>query len=48
MTGPTTSAPRQGLRWVVALPLIGFIALAGLFLVDPERQYLHDAPASET
>ena len=34
MAGPTTSeGPRQGLRWVVALPLIGFIALAGLFLM---------------
>ena len=43
MREPVTSdAPQQGRRWLVALPLIGFIALAGLFLLrlhggDPSR-----------
>ena len=43
MAGPATSdASRQSRRWVVALPLIGFIALAGLFLLrlhggDPSK-----------
>ena len=34
MSGPATSdAPRQNRRWLVTLPLIGFIAVAGLFLL---------------
>src|SRR5438105_6021661 len=43
MSEPATSgAPRQGRRWLVALPLIGFAALAGLFLLrlhggDPSK-----------
>jgi cytochrome c biogenesis protein CcmG/thiol:disulfide interchange protein DsbE len=43
MSEPATSdAPRQSRRWVVALPLVGFIALAGLFLLrlhggDPSK-----------
>ena len=56
MAGPTTSeTPRQGLRWVVALPLIGFIALAGLFLMrlhggDPAKipSALIGRPAPQT
>jgi cytochrome c biogenesis protein CcmG/thiol:disulfide interchange protein DsbE len=43
MAEPMTSgAPRQGRRWLVALPLIGFIALAGLFLLR-----LHDGDPSK-
>src|ERR1700709_727706 len=56
MSEPATSAtPRQGRRWVVALPLIGFVALAGLFLVrlhggDPSRipSALIGRPAART
>jgi cytochrome c biogenesis protein CcmG/thiol:disulfide interchange protein DsbE len=41
-TPATSDASRAGRRWVVALPLIGFIALAGLFLLrlhggDPSK-----------
>jgi cytochrome c biogenesis protein CcmG/thiol:disulfide interchange protein DsbE len=56
MDKPTTSAaPRQGPRWLVALPLIGFIALAGLFLLrlhggDPSKipSALIGRPAPQT
>ena len=39
---PPLEAPRQSRRWLVALPLVGFIALAGLFLLrlhggDPSK-----------
>jgi cytochrome c biogenesis protein CcmG/thiol:disulfide interchange protein DsbE len=39
---PPLETPRQNRRWVVALPLVGFIALAGLFLMrlhggDPSK-----------
>jgi cytochrome c biogenesis protein CcmG/thiol:disulfide interchange protein DsbE len=39
---PPLETPRQSRRWVVALPLVGFIALAGLFLLrlhggDPSK-----------
>src|SRR4029079_10525086 len=43
MSEPATSdVPRQSRRWLVALPLVGFIALAGLFLLrlhgdDPSK-----------
>ncbi|HZC97226.1 MAG TPA: DsbE family thiol:disulfide interchange protein [Bradyrhizobium sp.] len=42
MSEPVTDAPPRGRRWLVALPLIGFAALAGLFLLrlhggDPSR-----------
>ena len=43
MSSPVTSeAPRQGRRWLVTLPLILFIAVAGLFLLrlyggDPSK-----------
>jgi cytochrome c biogenesis protein CcmG/thiol:disulfide interchange protein DsbE len=43
MSEPATSdIPPRGRRWLVALPLIGFVALAGLFLMrlqggDPSR-----------
>ena len=47
--------PRQGRRWLVALPLIGFIALAGLFLLrlhggDPSKipSALIGRPAPQT
>jgi cytochrome c biogenesis protein CcmG, thiol:disulfide interchange protein DsbE len=56
MSEPATSdAPRQSRRWVVALPLIGFIALAGLFLLrlhggDPSKipSALIGRPAPQT
>jgi cytochrome c biogenesis protein CcmG/thiol:disulfide interchange protein DsbE len=56
MSGPATSdAPRQSRRWVVALPLLGFIALAGLFLLrlhggDPSKipSALIGRPAPQT
>jgi cytochrome c biogenesis protein CcmG/thiol:disulfide interchange protein DsbE len=39
---PPLETPRQNRRWLVALPLVGFIALAGLFLMrlhggDPSK-----------
>jgi cytochrome c biogenesis protein CcmG, thiol:disulfide interchange protein DsbE len=42
MTDPATDASPRGRRWMVTLPLIGFVALAGLFLLrlyggDPSR-----------
>ena len=42
MTDPATDASPRGRRWLVTLPLIGFVALAGLFLLrlyggDPSR-----------
>jgi cytochrome c biogenesis protein CcmG/thiol:disulfide interchange protein DsbE len=47
--------PRQGRRWLVALPLIGFVALAGLFLMrlhggDPSKipSALIGRPAPQT
>jgi cytochrome c biogenesis protein CcmG/thiol:disulfide interchange protein DsbE len=56
MSGPATSdAPRQSRRWLVALPLIVFIALAGLFLLrlhggDPSKipSALIGRPAPQT
>ncbi len=56
MSGPATSdAPRQGRRWLVALPLIVFTALAGLFLLrlhggDPSKipSALIGRPAPQT
>ncbi len=56
MAEPTTSAaPRQSRRWLVALPLIGFVALAGLFLLrlhggDPSKipSALIGRPAPQT
>jgi cytochrome c biogenesis protein CcmG/thiol:disulfide interchange protein DsbE len=56
MSEPATSdAPRQSRRWVVALPLVGFIALAGLFLLrlhggDPSKipSALIGRPAPQT
>lgn len=56
MSEPATSdAPRQSRRWLVALPLIGFIALAGLFLLrlhggDPSKipSALIGRPAPQT
>ena len=34
MSEPATSAPRRAAgAWLMALPLIGFLALAGLFLL---------------
>ena len=54
-TAAPPEIPRQGLRWVVALPLIGFIALAGLFLMrlhggDPAKipSALIGRPAPQT
>jgi cytochrome c biogenesis protein CcmG/thiol:disulfide interchange protein DsbE len=51
----TSDAPRQSRRWVVALPLIGFIVLAGLFLLrlhggDPSKipSALIGRPAPQT
>ena len=42
MSGPATDPSPRSRRWVTALPLLGFAALAGLFLVrlhggDPSR-----------
>jgi cytochrome c biogenesis protein CcmG, thiol:disulfide interchange protein DsbE len=42
MSEPATSGSPGGRRWLVALPLIGFVALAGLFLArlhggDPSK-----------
>jgi cytochrome c biogenesis protein CcmG, thiol:disulfide interchange protein DsbE len=56
MSEPATSdAPPRTRRWLVALPLIGFVALAGLFLVrlhggDPSRipSALIGRPAPQT
>jgi cytochrome c biogenesis protein CcmG/thiol:disulfide interchange protein DsbE len=56
MSGPATSdAPRQSRRWLVALPLIVFIAVAGLFLLrlhggDPSKipSALIGRPAPQT
>jgi cytochrome c biogenesis protein CcmG/thiol:disulfide interchange protein DsbE len=56
MSRPATSdAPRQSRRWLVALPLIVFIALAGLFLLrlhggDPSKipSALIGRPAPQT
>jgi cytochrome c biogenesis protein CcmG/thiol:disulfide interchange protein DsbE len=56
MSEPATSdAPRQNRRWVVALPLLGFIVLAGLFLLrlqggDPSKipSALIGRPAPQT
>jgi len=56
MSAPTPpDLPRQGRRWLVALPLIGFIALAGLFLMrlhggDPSKipSALIGRPAPQT
>jgi cytochrome c biogenesis protein CcmG/thiol:disulfide interchange protein DsbE len=56
MSKPTTSAASpRGRRWLVSLPLIGFIALAGLFLLrlhggDPSKipSALIGRPAPQT
>ena len=56
MSGPAASdAPRQSRRWLVTLPLIGFIAVAGLFLLrlhggDPSKipSALIGRPAPQT
>src|SRR5882757_2451977 len=56
MSGPATSdAPRQSRRWLVALPLIVFIGVAGLFLLrlhggDPSKipSALIGRPAPQT
>ena len=56
MSEPATSdAPRQGRRWLVTLPLLGFMALAGLFLLrlhggDPSKlpSALIGRPAPQT
>jgi len=56
MSEPSTSgAPPQSRRWVVALPLLGFIALAGIFLLrlhggDPSKipSALIGRPAPQT
>ena len=56
MAEPMTSgAPRQGRRWLVALPLIGFAVLAALFLLrlyggDPSKipSALIGRPAPQT
>ena len=56
MSGPAASdAPRQSRRWLVALPLIGFMAVAGLFLLrlhggDPSKipSALIGRPAPQT
>ena len=56
MSGPATSdAPRQGRRWLVALPLIVFMGVAGLFLLrlhggDPSKipSALIGRPAPQT
>jgi cytochrome c biogenesis protein CcmG, thiol:disulfide interchange protein DsbE len=56
MTEPVASdSPPRGRRWLVTLPLIGFIALAGLFLLrlnggDPSRipSALIGRPAPQT
>jgi cytochrome c biogenesis protein CcmG/thiol:disulfide interchange protein DsbE len=56
MSEPATSdVPRQSRRWVVALPLVGFIVLAGLFLLrlyggDPSKipSALIGRPAPQT
>jgi cytochrome c biogenesis protein CcmG/thiol:disulfide interchange protein DsbE len=56
MGGPaTTDVPPQGRRWLVALPLVVFVALAGLFLVrlyggDPSKipSALIGRPAPQT
>jgi cytochrome c biogenesis protein CcmG/thiol:disulfide interchange protein DsbE len=51
----TSGAPQQSRRWLVTLPLIGFIALAGLFLLrlhggDPSKipSALIGRPAPQT
>jgi cytochrome c biogenesis protein CcmG/thiol:disulfide interchange protein DsbE len=51
----TSAAPRPSRRWLVALPLVGFIALAGLFLMrlhggDPSKipSALIGRPAPQT
>ncbi|MGB8398383.1 DsbE family thiol:disulfide interchange protein [Bradyrhizobium sp.] len=56
MTGPApTDAPPRSRRWLVTLPLIGFLALAGLFLLrlyggDPSKipSALIGRPAPQT
>ena len=56
MSGPAASdAPRQSRRWLVVLPLIGFMAVAGLFLMrlhggDPSKipSALIGRPAPQT
>jgi len=56
MSEPSTSgAPPQGQRWLVLLPLLGFIALAGIFLLrlhggDPSKipSALIGRPAPQT
>ena len=56
MSGPAASdAPRQSRRWLVTLPLIGFMAVAGLFLMrlhggDPSKipSALIGRPAPQT
>src|SRR5260221_4116413 len=55
MSEPATNASPRGRRWVVTLPLIGFVALAALFLMrlhggDPSRipSALIGRPAPQT
>ena len=55
MSEPATSGSPGGRRWLVALPLIGFVALAGLFLArlhggDPSKipSALIGRPAPQT
>jgi cytochrome c biogenesis protein CcmG/thiol:disulfide interchange protein DsbE len=55
MSGPATDAPRQSRRWLVALPLIVFMGVAGLFLLrlhggDPSKipSALIGRPAPQT
>ncbi|MEH2530933.1 cytochrome c biogenesis protein CcmG/thiol:disulfide interchange protein DsbE [Bradyrhizobium sp. AZCC 1588] len=55
MSAPATSDRPRSRRWVVALPLIGFLAVAGLFLLrlyggDPSRipSALIGRPAPQT
>ena len=55
MSGPATDAPRQNRRWLVALPQIVFMGVAGLFLLrlhggDPSKipSALIGRPAPQT
>jgi cytochrome c biogenesis protein CcmG/thiol:disulfide interchange protein DsbE len=55
MSGPATDAPPQSRRWLVALPLIVFMGVAGLFLLrlhggDPSKipSALIGRPAPQT
>ena len=55
MSGPSTDAPRQSRRWLVALPLIVFVVVAALFMLrlhggDPSKipSALIGRPAPQT